>query len=158
MQMQRRWLGLAKAGRMRLTFQPMDVSVSPATTPSGYDRRSLFAPLAVAAVFILGLIRLIGFVQDNAVDLLFEDQWAFLTPMFKGEGPWASFEYQHGPHRLGLGGLIEWYLYHATGWDVRADAWAAIVVLAVAAFTAGLIALLLARVRGGRAIALSAGP
>ncbi|HZP59443.1 MAG TPA: hypothetical protein VFB27_03890 [Opitutaceae bacterium] len=113
--------------------------------PSGSARRPGFALLAVAAVFILGLIRLIGFVQDNAVDLLFEDQWAFLTPMFKGEGPWASFEYQHGPHRLGLGGLIEWFLYRATGWDVRADAWAAIVVLAVATAAALVLA---ARLRG----------
>jgi hypothetical protein len=99
----------------------------------------------VAATFVICLIRLYGFVQDNAVNLPFEDQWDFLTPMFKSQGPWACFFYQHGPHRLGLGGLIEWYLYSTTSWDIRADAWAAVVVLTAAALAALALAV---RLRG----------
>jgi hypothetical protein len=124
-------LWLAKGERMQLTSWMGD-PIQSAASRGIRSRNSLCAVALVGATFAICLIRLCGFVRDNAVDLLFEDQWDFLTPMFKGQGPWACFLYQHGPHRLGLGGLIEWYLYSATGWDVRADAWAAVAVLAAA--------------------------
>lgn len=125
----------------------MDDPVPSPAPPAGggSSRGSLCAMALVTATFVVCLIRLVGFVQDNAVNLLFEDQWDFLTPMFQGRGPWANFFFQHGPHRLGLGGLIEWYLYTATGWDIRADAWAAVVVLVMATAIALVLA---ARLRG----------
>lgn len=94
---------------------------------------------------IVSLTRLVGFVSDNAVDVLFDDQWDYLGPLFRGEGPLASFFYQHGPPRMGLGGWLEWYLYNATGWDVRAVAWLALAVLTLAACTAILLS---SRLRG----------
>lgn len=99
----------------------------------------------VAGTFAVCLIRLAGFVKADAVDVLCEDQWDFLQPLFAGRGPWSCFFWQHGPHRQGLGGLIDWCLFNATGWDVRSEAWAAVAVLSLAAI--GAIALA-ARLRG----------
>lgn len=67
----------------------------------------------VFGVFGVCLVRLVGFVDANAVDLLFNDQWDTLRPLFEGQSPWNAFFLQHGPPRLGLGGLINWYLYDA---------------------------------------------
>ena len=106
--------------------------------------RLLEAALVIGG-FIVCLVRLVGFVQDNAVDVLCEDQWDFLRPLFEGRGPWSCFFWQHGPHRQGLGGLIDWYLYRATDWDVRAEAWAAVAVLCLATIAAIALA---ARLRG----------
>jgi hypothetical protein len=109
------------------------------------DRGRLLGATFVIGTFAICLVRLVGFVQANAVDLLYEDQWTFLQPLFEGRGPWSCFFYQHGPHSLGLGGLVDWYLFNATGWDVRAEAWAAVVVLAFATIVAIALA---ARLRG----------
>lgn len=60
---------------------------------------SLFGATLVGGVFVVCLIRLMGFVKANAGDLISADQWDFLTPLFDGKGPGAGFFYQHGPHR-----------------------------------------------------------
>ncbi len=99
----------------------------------------------VTGAFALGLLRLVGLVADNAVDILVEDQWDMLRPLFQQEGPLACFLQQHGPHRLGLGGLVNWYLYNATGGDVRAESWATLVTLTLAA---GVAVGLAVRLRG----------
>ncbi|MGA2446257.1 MAG: hypothetical protein ABSG50_12600 [Opitutaceae bacterium] len=114
-------------------------------SPPGSDRRALCHVALVGATFAVCLVRLAGFVKDNAVNLLFEDQWDFLKPLFDGKGPWDCFFWQHGPHRQGLGGLIDWFLYRVTDWDVRADAWAAVVVLTLTAIAAVALA---SRLRG----------
>ncbi len=99
----------------------------------------------VFGIFVVCLIRLVGFVHDNAVDVLFNDQWDALWPIFAGQGPWESFLQQHGPPRLGLGGLLNWYLYGVTDWDVRAEAWAGVVALGLATVVAITLAV---RLRG----------
>src|SRR5687768_8491495 len=91
--------------------------------------------VVVAIAFVLGILRLVGLVQDYAVNLLFEDQWDLLRPLFNDSGPLSCFTLQHGPHRQGLGGLINWYLYRASDWDVRMEAWIAVVILTLAAAT-----------------------
>jgi hypothetical protein len=121
-----------------------DPHPGPGSLP-GSDRRALCHVALVGATFAVCLVRLVGFVKDNAVNLLFEDQWDFLKPLFDGKGPWACFFWQHGPHRQGLGGMIDWFLYRVTDWDVRADAWAAVVVLALTAIAAVALA---SRLRG----------
>ena len=112
---------------------------------SDRGRGRLIGVVLVIGTFAMCLIRLVGFVQANAVDVLCEDQWDFLHPLFDGRGPWSCFFWQHGPHRQGLGGLVDWFLFNATAWDVRAEAWAAVAVLSLA--TAAAIALA-ARLRG----------
>ena len=88
--------------------------------------------LACGGTLVLALLRLYRLVANNAVDVPYGDQWDTLTPLFDGKGPLAAFFKQHGPHRLGLGGFVDWYLYQATGWDVRAESWACLVVLVLA--------------------------
>lgn len=107
--------------------------------------RRWFPVALVTGAFALGLLRLVGLVMDNAVDVPVEDQWDTLRPLFQQEGPLACFLQQHGPHRLGLGGLVNWYLYNATGWDVRAESWASLVTLTLAA---GAVVGLAVRLRG----------
>lgn len=104
--------------------------------PGLFGTRSIYSLLVVVAVFLVCLVRLVGFVQDNAVDVLFDDQWDYLSPLFDQQGPAAAFFYQHGPPRMGLGNLVDWYLYSASMWDVRMEAWAAVVVLILTTITA----------------------
>lgn len=88
----------------------------------------------------------IRFVCANTPNVLFWDQWDLYNPLFHGEGPWAMFSYQHGPHRQGLGGLATAGLATLTRWDVRGDAILTIGATALAA----LLALPLARRCGAR--------
>ncbi len=108
-------------------------------------RGRLLEVALVLGSFGVCLVRLVGFVDANAVDLLFNDQWDTLRPLFASQGPWSAFSMQHGPPRLGLGGLINWYLYGATHWNVRAEAWAGVVVLCLATIAAITLAV---RLRG----------
>src|SRR5687767_9566619 len=71
----------------------------------------VFTASAILGAMLVGLLRLVVLVKENAVDLLFEDQWDLLTPLFEDSGAWAAFCLQHGPHRQGLGGLANWFLY-----------------------------------------------
>jgi len=120
---------------MQLTSS-MDDPLLKAASPSGGSRHELFGLTLVAGTFVICLIRLVGFVQANAVNLMFEDQWSYLYPIYRGQGAWACFNSQQGSWREGLGGLIDWYLYNATGWDVRAEAWAAVVVVTLTTIVA----------------------
>ncbi len=109
------------------------------------QRRLLIAVLTVAGVWALSLVRLVGLISAGAASVPFQDQWALLTPTFDRSGPWSAFAWQHGPHRQGVGGLLQYFLYPATEYDVRMEGWAAGVVLALA----GLVAVALsARLRG----------
>jgi hypothetical protein len=67
------------------------------------------------------------------VDLLYRDQWDFLDPLFRDEGPWAMFVLQHGPHRQGLGGLLLAWLMPATGWNLRVEALVSALILVLGA-------------------------
>lgn len=89
--------------------------------------------MAVALAFVLGVARLVRLVHLGAVNVPFGDQWDFLLPLFRGEGAWSMFFQQHGPHRQGAGGWLQWLIYSGTAWDVRAEAWAGLVILAIAA-------------------------
>jgi len=114
-------------------------------TRASDGRGRLLAPALVFGIFGVCLVRLVGFVHDNAVDVLYNDQWDTLRTLFEGRGPGSAFFLQHGPPRLGLGGLINWYLYNATQWNVRAEAWAGVVVLGLATLVAIALAV---RLRG----------
>lgn len=98
----------------------------------GKSLRSLVVGVSLLAAFAVAIVRLWGLVAEFAVDLLFEDQWDVLRSEFEGRGWLTSFLWQHGPHRQGLGGVVQAILYPATDWNVRAEAWAAVVVLVLA--------------------------
>ena len=92
-------------------------------------------------VFSALLVRLLLFVNQHAVDVLFWDQWDFYTPLFRGDGPWALFSLQHGPHRQGLGMLVTAALAHMSGWNCRWTSFAACAAMVVSAMLAIKLAL-----------------
>ncbi len=106
----------------------------PAAAASSLER--LRDALACGGASALALIRLYRLVADNAVDVLYGDPWDTLAPLFAEQGPLACFFRQHGPHRLGLGGVVDWYLFNSTGWDVRAESWACFGALTLATILA----------------------
>ena len=80
-------------------------------------------PLLVIVVVAATLgIRFFLFISQYSVDVLFYDQWDFLSSFFRGKPTLAElFLRQHGPHREGLGLVADWFLYSATQWNVRAE-------------------------------------
>jgi hypothetical protein len=108
--------------------------------------RVLPALVVAAAVGILGF-RFFAFIADYSVNVLFQDQWDFLGPLFDGHaGLWQLFSFQHGPHREGLGLIADKYLYRWTDWNVRAESF----MIGASVFTAMLLALLLKYRLSGR--------
>jgi hypothetical protein len=79
----------------------------------------------VALIFLALAVRLFAFVDRYAVNLLYWDQWVFLTGVFDGADSWTLFRWQHGPQRQGLGNLIMAVVLWATDWNARAIAFAA---------------------------------
>jgi hypothetical protein len=89
---------------------------------------------ALPFVALVGLaVRLSLYVRRYAVDLLYRDQWDFLDPLFRGEGPWAMFVLQHGPHRQGLGGLVLAWVMPASAWNLRVEALVSVLILLLGA-------------------------
>lgn len=87
----------------------------------------------VAAVFAGVAARQLAFVADRAVNVLYWDQWDFYYPLFNGQGWWATFCRQHGPHREGAGLVLQRLLADVSGWDSRWDAFAVSILMIVAA-------------------------
>lgn len=104
----------------------------PTRTRATADRPWAFLAVAAAIGVALASQRA-AFVRAYAVDVLWWDGWDLHAPLFKGQGWWASFDQQHGPHRQGVGGLLLRALATATRWDARYDA--AAVCAAVAGAT-----------------------
>ncbi len=96
--------------------------------------------LTLTVVFLALFFRLIWFVDRYAVNVIFWDQWDFLTQLFKGQTTlWQLFSWQHGPPRQGLGGLIQAVVYPLTDWNVRVEAFIAAGFVAVSCVLAMLI-------------------
>ena len=79
--------------------------------------------IIVAAALLLG-VRYFNLIDRYAVNLLFSDEWDFLNPLFRGQGPLEMFFYQHGPHRQGLGGLLLIVIAALSNWNSRVVAFA----------------------------------
>lgn len=80
--------------------------------------------------------RLYQFVDTNAVNLLFWDQWDFYQPLFANGNAWEIFARQHGPHRQGLGLLITAALAHTSDWNTRWDSFAVLCCIVLSAILA----------------------
>ena len=104
----------------------------PSSDARPVNREKLSRTVFVLGVFAVCLVRLVSLVQATAVDVLFDDQWDALRPLFTNQGPGQTFFSQHGLPFLGLGGVVDWYLFAVTGWDVRAESWAGVVALVLA--------------------------
>jgi hypothetical protein len=105
--------------------------------------RSWFPPsLVVAAVTAVLGLRFFLFIRHYSVNVLFLDQWGFLTPFFHGSpGIRELFFEQWGPHREGVGLIADKLLYPVTRWSVPAESY----MIGACIFAAMLLALLLKR-------------
>ena len=115
-----------------LAGNPLEPGAPPAESP----RYSGLQNLAVALVFVAAFGRQLVYVSRYAVNLMYGDQWAIYQPQFQGQGWWASFFFQHGPHREGLGMILARFLANLSGWNSRWDAFAALSLLLAAAVLA----------------------
>lgn len=103
-------------------------------------KRFNISAVFVLAVYLILLIRLVWFVHLHSVNVLFWDQWDFLSPVFsESSNLWEIFSLQHGPHRQGLGGLVLAFLYPLSAWDVRVEAFLALGIMAVSCWMAIII-------------------
>lgn len=91
------------------------------------ERSRRIAKKISPAVFVgvagaLLTVRLFAMVSRYSVNVLFGDQWDFLSSFF-GHNPTllTLFFWQHGPHREGIGLLADKFLYPLTAWNVRID-------------------------------------
>ncbi len=108
------------------------VAAALASTSAGNGSRELSSTLStsrapaptlvVGVAFVVFAARFLGFTHRYAANVLFWDHWAFLTPLFDGEGLWRIFRWRHGAHRQGLGGLTLAAVYRWTDWDGKAEA------------------------------------
>ena len=90
----------------------------------------------IAAAFVVMAVRLALYLNRYTVNLVYWDQWDFLSGLFDGADTWTLFRWQHGPQRQGIGNLIIAVLYPATGWNGRVDAAASAVALGLAGVVA----------------------
>jgi len=96
--------------------------------------------LAIAAVIgVLGA-RFFGVIRKYSVNIFFNDQWDYLTPLFRHHASIAElFLRQHGPHREGIGLVADKFLFPLTHWNALTDSF----LIGSSIFAAMLLALLL---------------
>ncbi len=102
--------------------------------------------LLISVVSLFMSIRLLRFVSQYAVNLIFYDEFGFMSPIFDHQDLWTVFRWQHGPHRQGLGGVISKFLMDWSGINIRVEAFAIAVVICLAL----VLVLLLKRLLFGR--------
>jgi hypothetical protein len=96
--------------------------------------------IAVTATFIALTVRLLQMVGRYAVNIFFSDHWAIEdSTLFQRHSIVDIFRWQHGWHRQGLGGIAMWLFEPMTRWNMRADAYLAVVILALACAAALLL-------------------
>ncbi|MGA7907444.1 MAG: hypothetical protein WCA16_08580 [Candidatus Sulfotelmatobacter sp.] len=111
-----------------------------AQNSGGVHTRNILPVLVVVGVIgVLGA-RFLGVIRKYSVNLLYLDQWGYLTPFFRHQPSIAElFFRQHGPHREGIGLIADKFLYPLTHWNSRVDSF----LIGASIFAAMLLALLL---------------
>jgi hypothetical protein len=94
-------------------------------------------PLIVTLAVLVALTaRTAVLVVRSAVDLPYMDQWDFYRPLFAQASWWRTFAWQHGPHREGIGLVLDRLVLGATHWSAAAEALLVVLALAAAALVA----------------------
>jgi hypothetical protein len=105
--------------------------------PTAASSHHRFPAVLVATVFLIAAARLVQAVCRYSVNLLFWDQWDFYTPLFNHASLWQIFTWQHGPHREGIGLVLDKFVLQSTHWNSPAEA----LFMVAALFTATAVAL-----------------
>jgi hypothetical protein len=92
--------------------------------------------IIVSTVFLAVAVRLALTVWRYSVNLIFWDQWDFYTPLFNHDSWWRIFTWQHGPHREGIGLVLDKFVLESTRWNSRAEALFMVAALLAAALLA----------------------
>jgi hypothetical protein len=92
--------------------------------------------LGGVVLLILLAVRQLSLVNRYAVNLMIWDQWTIYDPQFNGGGWWDAFDFQHGPHRQGVGSLLIYGLAYIGDWNSRWDAFAVSGTLIIATIVA----------------------
>jgi len=120
-----RYIGFYLKAKMEFPVPKAVPSVSPDFTsqPPASSRYSLRLPvMTVATVFLATASHLLFTVWRYSVNLIFWDQWDFYTPLFTHDSLWRIFTWQHGPHREGIGLVLDKFVLESTRWNSRAEA------------------------------------
>jgi hypothetical protein len=96
-------------------------------------RSSVTAVAVVLACFLLPLARLLILVRDFTVEILYFDQIEFYDPFFQNFSWMQIFRFQHGQHRLGIGGILQSIVLNASSWRNSAVSHAIVLLLVLAA-------------------------
>jgi len=90
--------------------------------------------ILVGGFFIILAARLFRLTYRYAVNIFFWDQWVFNNAaLFEKHSVWEMFDWQYGPHRLGLGPLISTLIEPRFDWNSRAQSFVACSIVVVAA-------------------------
>ena len=75
----------------------------------------------VLAAHLILSWRLLRFIGEKSVNVLFWDQWDFYDPLFEHKGLCELFRWQHGPHRMGIGLVLTKVVAELSRWDTVVD-------------------------------------
>ncbi|HTR27522.1 MAG TPA: hypothetical protein VMI10_26365 [Terriglobales bacterium] len=97
-------------------------------------------PLFLVATYLLVGARFFGLIRQYAVNVLWFDQWEFdNATLFQHHSLLEMFRWQHGPHRQGLGALLQTLIEPWIHWNTRYEAFGIGAII----FSASVLALLL---------------
>ncbi len=107
----------------------------------GLGSRNQFLHLLRAFTLLLATSALAGrlflIVKHYSVNILYHDQWIFDdATIFQNHSLLEIFRWQHGPHRLGLGGVLSKLIEPSLHWNSRYEAfgvWGIICLACIAA-------------------------
>jgi hypothetical protein len=93
--------------------------------------------LLVSIAFVFYAVRMFRLISRYAVNVFFSDQWDFNNAtLFEKHSLWQMFDWQHGPHRQGVGALFERLVDPLFGWNSRTESFVVGGVIVTAAICA----------------------
>ncbi len=103
-------------------------------------KAAAFLPIFLVLTYLVLGVRFFGLIRQYAVNVLWYDQWKFDdATLFQQRSLWEMFRWQHGPHRQGLGALLQRLIDPWFHWNSRYEAF----VVGAIIFSAAVFALLL---------------
>lgn len=67
----------------------------------------------------LVFVRWMYIIDRYSVNVLFYDHWDLYIPLFNKSSLWELYNWQHGPHRQGLGFILTKYIDQLSGWNTK---------------------------------------
>lgn len=119
-----------------------DIALSPSlqVTKGSLITRHYLKRAMLATGFLVALGRILLLVKSYAVNVFFADQWKFdEATLFGSHSLWQAFRWQHGPHRQGLGAILQICLDPMIRWNSRYEAFGIVLVLSSSAISALLL-------------------